>query len=66
MSTPDEVARAAEARAGRRRREIAAEAEALGGIAARIEGERVMLEGRGLLDRWIRDASLRNIGRMGT
>ncbi len=57
--------RAGERRAELRRREIATEAEALGGIAVVIEGEQVVLEGRGLLDRWLREASIRNIGRMG-
>ena len=53
------------ARADRRRQEIAGEAEAMGGIAATIEGGDVVIAGRGLLDRWIRDANLRNIGRTG-
>ncbi len=52
-------------RAERQRRVIAEEAAALGGITARVEGEDVVLEGRGLLDRWLRDASIRNIGRTG-
>lgn len=58
-------AAAAEARARRRREQIAAEAEALPGVSAHVEGDEVVLEGRGLLDRWLRDASLRNIGRSG-
>ena len=52
-------------RAARRRQAIAEEAGALGGVRARVEGEVVVIEGRGLLDRWIRDANLRNIGRTG-
>ncbi len=57
--------RLAEARTERRRRDIAEAANALPGVSAHIEGESIVLEGRGLLDRWIRDASLRNIGRTG-
>lgn len=60
----DRAKRAGARRAELRRREIAAEAGAMG-ISASIEGELVVLEGRGLLDRWIREASLRNIGRLG-
>lgn len=55
--------RAGAARAGRRRAAIVAEAEARRGIVARIEGEDVVLEGRGLLERWLRDAGLRTLGR---
>jgi len=61
----ERIRRAGEQRAELRRREIAGAAGALGGIAVSIEGEQVVLEGRGLLDRWIREASLRNIGRIG-
>ncbi len=53
----------AEARAVQRRRGIAEEASTVPGISAHVEGENVVLEGRRLLDRWIRDASLRNVGR---
>ena len=59
----DRAASAADARAAQRRDEIAQEASALPGISARIEDEDVVLEGRGLLERWIRDASIRYIGR---
>lgn len=55
--------RHAEARAALRRRSISEEAGGLPGISAYVEGDDVILEGRGLLDRWIRDASLRHIGR---
>lgn len=61
----ERAAAAGEARAARRRQAIAEEADALGGVRARVEGEAVVIEGRGLLDRWIRDANLRNIGRAG-
>jgi hypothetical protein len=70
MSGFDEVLRrgaaAGEARAARRRSAIAAEADAFPGVSARIEGDEVVLEGRGLLDRWLRDASVRSIGRAGS
>lgn len=59
-------AAAGEARAAGRRSEIVAEADALRGVSAHVEGDEVVLEGRGLLDRWLRDASLRNIGRTGS
>jgi|GEM_PF-3197879 len=58
-------ARLAEQQVEARRHEMVREAEALQDISARIEGEDVVFEGRGLLDRWIRDASIRNIGRTG-
>ena len=55
--------RAGAARAARRCEAVATEAEALPGIVARIEEEDVVLEGRGLLERWLRDAGLRMLGR---
>lgn len=61
----EKAVRLGEARAERHRRAIADEADALPGVRASVEGEAVVLEGRGLLDRWLRDASLRNIGRAG-
>lgn len=61
----ERAAEAAEARAVARRAEIAGEADALPGVSASVEGENVVLEGRGLLDRWIREASIRHIGRAG-
>jgi len=61
----DRAARAGEARAAAARQALVREAQALGGIAAHVAGEDVVLEGRGLLDRWIRDARLRDIGRRG-
>ncbi|TNE46122.1 MAG: hypothetical protein EP321_13605 [Sphingomonadales bacterium] len=71
MSDRDEPFRAAQQRADRmaadraerRRQEIVVAAGAMSGIAASLEADRVVLEGRGLLDRWLRDAALRNIGR---
>jgi len=57
--------RIAEQQAETKRQEMVREAEALQDISARVEGEDVVFEGRGLLDRWIRDASIRNIGRTG-
>lgn len=51
------------ARAGERRAAIAARAETLPGVRAGIEGEAVILEGRGLLERWLRDAEIRDVGR---
>jgi hypothetical protein len=61
----ERAARLGEVRAEVKRRTIADEAEALPGVRASVEGEAVVLEGRKLLDRWLRDASLRNIGRVG-
>ncbi|MGE4429138.1 MAG: hypothetical protein AB7E05_00185 [Sphingobium sp.] len=61
----DRAERAGEARAARVRLALAEEAQALDGIRASIDGGDVRLEGRGLLDRWIRDAGLRNLGRNG-
>ncbi|MCB2015844.1 MAG: hypothetical protein R3E11_02255 [Sphingobium sp.] len=54
----------AQARAAQKRGEIADEANAIPGVHAHVEDEAVVLEGRGLLDRWIREASLRHIGRI--
>ena len=54
----------AQTRVARKRGEIANEANAIPGVRARVEDEAVVLEGRGLLDRWIREASLRHIGRI--
>lgn len=49
-------------RAATRRGELALAAERdFPGLAARIEGEAVIIEGRGLLDRWLREANLRAI-----
>ena len=61
----ERAARLGEARAEVKRHAIADEAEAMPGVRATIEGEAVVLEGRRLLDRWLRDASLRTIGRVG-
>ena len=61
----ERAARLGEVRAEVKRRTSADEAEALPGVRASVEGEAVVLEGRKLLDRWLRDASLRNIGRVG-
>jgi len=59
---PQRVAQRAEERAASKRDAIVRVAEGLG-VGARAEGERIVLEGRGLLTRWLRDARLRNIGR---
>lgn len=61
----ESAARAGERRAERHRRAIADEADALPGVHASVAGEDVLIEGRGLLDRWLSDARLRNIGRAG-
>lgn len=61
-SIPQRIVRRVEARAQARREAIARAAEGLG-IGASVEGERVVLEGRGLLARWLRDARIRDIGR---
>ena len=61
----ERAARLGEVRAEVKRHAIADEAEAMPGVRATIEGEAVVLEGRRLLDRWLRDASLRTIGRVG-
>lgn len=60
-SIPQRVAQRAELRAAGRRDAIIRAAEDLG-IGARAEGDTVVLEGRGLLARWLHDARLRNIG----
>jgi len=61
-SIPQRIVRRAEARAQGKRENIVRAAEGLG-INARAEGDTVVLEGRGLLARWLRDARVRNIGR---
>lgn len=58
------VTRHAEARAQMHRTRIVAEVGAdFPGLVARIEGDDVVIEGRHLLDRWLRDARLRNVAR---
>lgn len=57
------AAQVGERHAERKRRAIMRQADSLPGVSAHTDGEDVILEGRGLLDRWIREASLRNIGR---
>lgn len=57
--------RAGEARAARVRRALAEEAGDMGGIRATVADGDVLLEGRGLLDRWIGNADIRHIGRNG-
>lgn len=53
-----------ERRAEQQRRAIVTQAESdFPGVRARVEGDTVVLEGRHLLDRWIRDARLRDVGR---
>jgi len=51
-------------RADRMRKAVVARAEAMG-VDAAIVGEDVTLSGRGLLDRWLRDAVFRDVGRAG-
>lgn len=57
--------RAGAGHADRIRAEIAHKAGQMPGVNAWVEDEMVVMEGRGLLDRWLRDANLRNIGRAG-
>lgn len=61
-AVPQRVAQRAQARAQGRRDAIVRAAEDIG-IDARVEGDTVVLEGRGLIVRWLRDARLRDIGR---
>lgn len=61
-SVPQRIVQRAQALAQSRREAVARAAEGLG-IAARIEGEQVVMEGRGLIVRWLRDARLGDIGR---
>ena len=53
------LARLVEARAARRRREIAEVMLAAGVEEARVEGEAVLWSGRGMLRRWLGDLDLR-------
>lgn len=51
----------AQARCARTRREIVGEIEAtFPDLSAQVAGEDVVVEGRGLLERWLRDARLRD------
>lgn len=34
-----------------------------GGVMAHVEGDAIVLEGRDLLERWLHDAQLRDVGR---
>jgi hypothetical protein len=53
-----------ERRAARRRAAIVrAIDDDFTGVTTRIEGDAVVLEGRGLEARWMRDARLRDVGR---
>ncbi|MCP1468697.1 hypothetical protein J3E64_000364 [Sphingobium sp. OAS761] len=56
--------RMARARAAARREAIAA-ALAAQGVEARVEGDAVRMNGRGLAARWMRDLALREAGRSG-
>nr|WP_083535884.1 hypothetical protein [Sphingobium sp. MI1205] len=56
------LVRLVEARAERRRREVA-DAMLAAGVEAQVEGEAVRLSGRGLLRRWTGDLALREAGR---
>lgn len=59
-------ARIAQARAHERREAMVARVERdHPGLSAHIDGDAVVIEGRHLLDRWLRDARLRDIGRAG-
>lgn len=49
--------------AERRRERIVAEAGDMPGVTASVEGEAVVLEGRGLMRRWASDLAFREIGR---
>ncbi|MDX3910325.1 MAG: hypothetical protein QHC67_10955 [Sphingobium sp.] len=51
--------------AARRREMVLAEARAVPGVTASVEGEDVVIEGRALLGRWVEDVRLRYIGRGG-
>ncbi|WP_460987638.1 hypothetical protein [Sphingobium sp. TomTYG75] len=53
------LARLVEARAARRRGQVAEAMLAAGVEDARVEGEAVLLSGRGLLRRWLGDLDLR-------
>ena len=53
------LARLVEARAARRRREVADAMLAAGVEEARVDGDAVLLSGRGLLRRWVGDLDLR-------
>ncbi len=59
------LARLVEARAARRRREVADAMLAAGVEEARVDGDAVLLSGRGLLRRWLSDLALREAGRGG-
>ena len=59
------LARLVEARAARRRGQVAEAMLAAGVEDARVEGEAVLLSGRGLLRRWLSDLALREAGRGG-
>lgn len=57
------LARLVEARAARQRERIAA-ALAEEGVAAVVQGDDVLVSGRGLATRWSRDLALREAGRV--
>ena len=59
------LVRQVEARAARRRGQVAEAMLAAGVEDARVEGEAVLLSGRGLLRRWLSDLALREAGRGG-
>ena len=59
------LARLVAARAARRRWEVAEAMLAAGVEEARVEGDAVLLSGRGLLRRWLSDLALREAGRGG-
>ena len=59
------LARRVEERVALRRREVAEAMLAAGVEEARVEGDAVLLSGRGLLRRWLSDLALREAGRGG-
>ncbi|MEO8723152.1 MAG: hypothetical protein ABI395_06455 [Sphingobium sp.] len=61
---PDRAAALGERRAQGQRDAIAGAVQNdFPGVTAHVEGDAVVLEGRHLLERWLRDARLRNVGR---
>lgn len=59
----ERAGQAGQARAARCRAAVAVAAGAVRGVTARVDGADVVLEGRGLRDRWLREAALRDLAR---